>query len=399
MLSGELARSAQKLQREQKQRSEALQRKAEREKAVQERLRKQREAHEEELRQRRLVELAAAEAVLLPASVGDDLMRQDAPKNGAQLFEIASSSGNTTHAGASLCRLMLELQPKRPLCVLAFTAAEGTIGMPPQVARNAFGDGASVSPEGATVDVLYRRLPKGEYVRFQPWSADFQREVGGDVRAVLEAALERHSTLSEGDWISVPFAGTAFDLTVQKLRPGRAVSVIDTEMEAEVEPSLETEQRLAQEEAARAEADRRREQELAAMAQEALRQAAEAEEREKAEQAALSQAAVDLERLRQEKAAALPPEPPADEAVTSCLIRLPNGARFSRRFRASDPLLHLFDFVDAQEGAGEGPGSYRLVAQFPRRVIGPHLPAPDATLADVGLASRQEVLLLEPLRS
>ena len=41
----------------------------------------------------------------------------------------------------------------------------------------------------------------------------------------------------------------------------------DTEMEAEVEPSLETEQRLAQEEAARAEAERRREQELAAMAQ------------------------------------------------------------------------------------------------------------------------------------
>lgn len=54
-------------------------------------------------------------------------------------------------------------------------------------------------------------------------------------------------------------------------------------------------------------------------------------------------------------------------------------------------------FVRLQEGAGEGPGSYRLVGQFPRRVIGPHLPAPDATLADVGLASRQEVLLLEPL--
>ena len=38
-------------------------------------------------------------------------------------------------------------------------------------------------------------------------------------------------------------------------------------MEAEVEPSLETEQRLVQEEAARAEADCRREQELAALAQ------------------------------------------------------------------------------------------------------------------------------------
>lgn len=66
----------------------------------------------------------------------------------------------------------------------------------------------------------------GEYVRFQPRTADFQKEVGPDVRAVLEAALERHSTLSEGDWISVPFAGRTFDLTVQKLRPGRAVSVI-----------------------------------------------------------------------------------------------------------------------------------------------------------------------------
>lgn len=63
-------------------------------------------------------------------------------------------------------------------------------------------------------------------MRFQPRSADFQKEVGADVRAVLEAALERHSTLSEGDWISVPFAGRAFDLFVQKLRPGRAVSVI-----------------------------------------------------------------------------------------------------------------------------------------------------------------------------
>lgn len=41
----------------------------------------------------------------------------------------------------------------------------------------------------------------------------------------------------------------------------------DTEMEAEVEPSLETEQRLAAKETARAEAQRKHEQELAATAQ------------------------------------------------------------------------------------------------------------------------------------
>ena len=45
--------------------------------------------------------------------------------------------------------------------VLAFTAAEGTIGMPPQVARNVFGVGAVAPPDNATVDVLYRKLPKG----------------------------------------------------------------------------------------------------------------------------------------------------------------------------------------------------------------------------------------------
>lgn len=66
----------------------------------------------------------------------------------------------------------------------------------------------------------------------------------------------------------------------------------DTELEAEVEPSLETEQRLAAEEAAREEAARKHKAELERTAQEALAQAAEAE-RQRAQQEA------DLERLRQ----------------------------------------------------------------------------------------------------
>ena len=66
----------------------------------------------------------------------------------------------------------------------------------------------------------------------------------------------------------------------------------DTELEAEVEPSLETEQRLAAEEAARVEAARKQDAELARLAREALAQAAEAE-RQRAQQEA------DLERLRQ----------------------------------------------------------------------------------------------------
>ena len=51
----------------------------------------------------------------------------------------------------------------------------------------------------------------------------------------------------------------------------------------------------------------------------------------------------------QAKAAALPPEPPAGEsATTACLIRLPDGSRFQRRFRLTDPLPALFNFIDSQ---------------------------------------------------
>lgn len=66
----------------------------------------------------------------------------------------------------------------------------------------------------------------GLYARFQPRSADFQKLVGEHVEPVLEAALAAHSTLSEGSWIKVPFGDSSYELLVQKLRPGRAVSVI-----------------------------------------------------------------------------------------------------------------------------------------------------------------------------
>ena len=66
----------------------------------------------------------------------------------------------------------------------------------------------------------------GEYARFQPRTAEFQRAVGEDVRGALEAALARHSALTQGDWIRVPFGGQDFELLVQKTRPGKAVSVI-----------------------------------------------------------------------------------------------------------------------------------------------------------------------------
>ena len=54
---------------------------------------------------------ACTTQVLLPASVGAELMRQEASRNGAQLFELASTSGRSMHAG-------LPLRPFLPLVCL-----------------------------------------------------------------------------------------------------------------------------------------------------------------------------------------------------------------------------------------------------------------------------------------
>lgn len=108
-----------------------------------------------------------------------------------------------------------------------------------------------------------------------------------------------------------------------------------------------------------------------------------------------------MRRLRSEAAARLPPEPTAapGEQTVSCMVRLPQGSRISRRFRPSDPLRTLFDFVDSSAELLDDqlPGSYRLVAQFPRRVFTAAAAAEGATLSAAGLASAQETLLFETL--
>lgn len=70
-------------------------------------------------------------------------MAQDAPKNGAMFFELQSSRGQHTHAG-----------------LLDFTAPEGTVGIPPQVAASIWG--TEEFPAEETLTVTYRRLEKGD---------------------------------------------------------------------------------------------------------------------------------------------------------------------------------------------------------------------------------------------
>jgi len=401
----------QRLEREQKERAEESKRRAERHRAIAERQRKRQEELEEEKRLRRIEELAAAEKVaqereelisrnngvfletrlravatdeelltgkgikraadkiVLPASVGEELMSMDAPKNGAMMFELRTPSGSVTHAG-----------------VLEFTAPAGTALLPPKVIRSLWGREAA-QPVG-TVQVRYKVLEKGTFARLQPATTAFQADCAGEVKEVLERALLRHSCLTEGDWIQVWSAGKAYDLRVESLEPSGAVSIIETDVEAEVAPSMENEAEVAAaEEAARRRVDAEAEAE---------RQRQAAEEAEAAQRAAREQEA---EKVRQETEAALPAEPSPSEAepslLTNCLVRLPNGARSSRRFRLADDAALLFRWVDSLSGTGLAPGKYRLVALHPRRVLEPGS-APGRDLRAAGLASGQEALFAEP---
>ncbi|KAL6765813.1 ubiquitin fusion degradation protein UFD1-domain-containing protein [Haematococcus lacustris] len=393
----------------------------EKERQLRERERERERAREEETRQRKLAEAAAAEQaqreaeeelehnrgvalhvtlqavdddasgeargikrsadkVLLPASLSHQLMAQDASKNGALLFELRSlATGQRTHAG-----------------VLAFSTPDGVIALPAKVRQCLFGH--SGAAQGA-VEVRYRRLDKGSFVRFQPLTRGFHEAVGGEVREVLEACLMRHATLTEGDVLRVDHAGHAYDLKVIELQPSRAVSLIDTDMEAEVVASEETEalvreweeqQRRGAEALAAAKAAR--EAELQAMAA-AVAAAAEEQVLQARQQAAATQAAQAAATAQQQLLAALeaalPPEPSASgpEPTVVCGFRLPDGARLSRRFLLSAPVAQLFDFVDAKGAAGlAGGDQYDLVTLYPRRRISRPAPPNMASEGSQGLA-------------
>jgi ubiquitin fusion degradation protein 1 len=97
----------------------------------------------------------------------------------------------------------------------------------------------------------------------------------------LERALLQHSCLTEGDWLEVGSAGQLYDLQVASLQPERAVSILETDVEAEIAPSLENEAEVAAaEEAARRKVDAEVQAELERKAEEALAAAKEAKEQE-----------------------------------------------------------------------------------------------------------------------
>ena len=63
-------------------------------------------------------------------------------------------------------------------------------------------------------------------MQVQPEVMHFQQTVGENVEQLLETALRARSTLTQGDYLSIPFADEVFRLQVTSLEPEAQVSVI-----------------------------------------------------------------------------------------------------------------------------------------------------------------------------
>jgi len=73
---------------------------------------------------------------------------------------------------------------------------------------------------------------------------------------------------------------------------------------------------------------------------------------------------------RSQKYFNFPLEPPESEDIIHLQIRLPDGARLSRRFRKQEQISSLFDFVDGHMTSEEllDIVEFKLVSHYPKRV-------------------------------
>jgi Ubiquitin fusion degradation protein UFD1 len=117
--------------------------------------------------------------------------------------------------------------------VLEFTASEGTVQLPSHVWQNLFPDKSSLGIDVPLVESCYVCLPKGTYAKLKPEGAGFHDLPNH--KAILEIELRLHATLSEGETIRVSYGATQYGLQVLELKPASTFSVIETNIDVDVE--------------------------------------------------------------------------------------------------------------------------------------------------------------------
>lgn len=150
--------------------------------------------------------------IIMPPSALDHLTRLNIVY--PMLFKLTNKKSNReTHCG-----------------VLEFVADEGKVYLPYWMQRNLLLD------EGDLVQVESATLPVATFSKFQPLSVDFLDIT--NPKAVLENALRNFACLSTGDSIAIEYNNKIYELCVLETRPGKAVSIIECDMNVEFAPPV-----------------------------------------------------------------------------------------------------------------------------------------------------------------
>ena len=112
--------------------------------------------------------------------------------------------------------------------VMEFSAEEGVCYLPYWMMQNL------LLESGGIVEVLNVTLPRGSFVKLQPHTTAFTQL--NNPRVVLERALRNFSCLSQGDTIAIQHGDTNFFLDIVEVRPGRAISIIETDVNVDFAP-------------------------------------------------------------------------------------------------------------------------------------------------------------------
>jgi len=163
--------------------------------------------------------------------------------------------------------------------------------------------------------------------------------------------------------------------------------VRDDRREREFAQTLRQQQDQAYEESLRVDREKERRRQLE------REQKIQRELEEEAELQAQLQRKEDYERLKVETFQRIPPEPePYENDVTSLLFKLPNGNRIERRFKTTDTLQLIHQYIFSHP---EAPESFEILTNFPKRVLvtkdTQHFP----TISELGLQRRETLFVID----
>lgn len=138
------------------------------------------------------------------------------------LFEVKNemAGGRRTHCG-----------------VLEFIAPEGVVYLPHWMMSNLF-----LEP-GDKVTIKSVSLPKGTFVKFRPQTKDFLDI--SNPKATLENKLRGFSALTTGDTIVIRHASKQYALDIMEVKPGDAMTIIETDVNVDFAAPLDHEDGLA----------------------------------------------------------------------------------------------------------------------------------------------------------